>query len=433
MANCSDLTLSEAQALQVLSHDTIVSFPLTRGSCKSYKIVATTFTVIDFSLALNVSGISSFTTVISFYRIDSTGLVALAGLQSTDLSIVFSKEFNAGTYVMCVETPAFFTAQVSCLAKYKGYVKQIVFDLEFPCGEYTTAFIPTIRPPRVCTRPLLFKIIDGKLPPGFRMTSLGRVAGRIDELDCLEDTYDLPPSQNWSYTNFDGVQEPWGRRWGFRVEVSIQGMPDVKAQEWFCVKIYNNWDKDRDNFLAQAPFRNKALIVGVEPAVTIPVLCPELKINGEAQNFQPISIPTLCPTLSFEAAQPAAITAEPCGKCEGKQVVESSHPIPFGLPDAQPQFFASWLAEVEARREECKEFDEFAKRLLDDPLVDQYRQKAPVVVKTVDRKVVMTLAVDDPTALWWKWRLEESSKLPPWALCQDGAYCVATLDTRPRA
>mgnify|MGYP000107734193 CR=1 FL=1 len=433
MANCSDLTLQQVPGLEVLSYDTIVSFALTRGSCKSYKIVATTFSVIDFSLALNVSGITSFTTVVSFYRVESTGLVALAGLQSTDLSIVFSKEFNAGTYVMCVETPAFFTAQVSAVARYRGYVKQIVFDLDFPCGEYTTAFIPTIRPPQVCTRPLFFRIVDGKLPPGFRMTSLGRVAGRIDELDCLEDTYDLPPSQNWSYTNFDGRQEPWGRRWGFRVEVSIQGMPDIRAYEWFCVKIYNNWDKDRDNFLAQAPFRNKALIVGVEPAVTIPVLCPAIRVDESAKNFEPVAIPTLCPTLSFEAAKPAAMQAEPCGKCEGKEVVESSHPIPFGLPDAQPQFFASWLSEVEARSKECSEFSEFAKRLLNDPLVDQYKQKAPVVVKTVDRKVVMSLAVDDPTALWWRWRNEETSRLPPWALVQEGAYCEASLDTKPRA
>ena len=32
----------------------------------------------------------------------------------------------------------------------------------------------------------------------------------------------------------------------------IDGMPDVTAEEWFCVKVHNNWSIDRDNFLAQA-------------------------------------------------------------------------------------------------------------------------------------------------------------------------------------
>ena len=424
---CIDVAVQQWSTLPELSHDTIVTFPLSRVACKVFAIRLAEFTVIDFSFNLQTSGV--FTTVVTFYRKTGSTYQELASLQSTDLSMSFSKEFPQGDYIICFETPSFTSAQLTGVAMYRGYQRQVWFSIDFGHGQSFHPALAFIRPDAVCTRPLFFRIIDGSVPPGMWMTSLGRVQGTTPELDCMEDNASLSPSQNWSYTNFDGHEQAWGRQWRFQVEVSIQGMPDVVAYEWFCVSVHNNWDKDRDNFLSQAPFLLTREIVGQPEPIKIPDLC---SVESTEQAFVPQEIPDLCPSEELPVAPAASLIAQPCGNCTSLPVAERRYPIPFGLPDATARDFKSWLALVESLRGTCHGIDEFAARLLADPLIQQYEEAKPVGIGTVNRELVVTLPTDDPRILFWSWRSAENQKLPWGADFQYGVSLLAALDTRPR-
>lgn len=380
-----------------------MTFDVSRAKCKVFKIEVPKFSVISFNY--KISAPQAFNGAISFYK-DVGHIEDLAATLISDLFGNFSKEFAQGTYYICFESKINPISKIELVAEFKNYQPYQNFSINFSDGvtlRGNIPNIPNIRPPSPCSRPLFFKIVDGSLPPGFRMTSLGRVIGIAPELDCMEDNASLPPSQNWSFANFDGKITCWGRQWRFKVEVSIQGMKDVVAQEWFCVRIHNDWDKDRDAFLAQAPF--------------------QIHTDIPAQYAKP-SITDLCPTTPEPAFRPQPIL-QPCGNCNNTSLITNFTTIPPQLTLPDPLYFKQWLKMIE--KNTCPEVLNFTRNLFKNPLIKEYLSGTPLTI-TLDKDVMkFELATTDPLSLYKKWHTEQTELLPQYAEVQHGENLTAIL------
>lgn len=413
MANCAEFVAAvvaseQASTLEPILHNTLLPLSFARNACKSYVIDVAAFTVIDFSVFVQPTpSESAFTYTVLIYRVTGKTLTALASVPAVEQYAAFSKEFTQGTYIMCFQTSVAVAFAGTLLAVYRGYQLFSVLSPHFHTGEYMVGTPDNRRPPADCSAVLYYEMVEGSLPPGMRMTGLGQVRGVAPNLDCIEDNKYYPPSQNWSFEHNDGSFHPWGRQWRFKVRVQIEGMPDVWAEEWFCVKVFNNWSIDRDAFLAQAPFQTVVEEVAPTP-VELPSLCPTVAVVEE---WRPQTIPQIC---DGDVVRPVFVVEKevtPCLTCgpEMEEVVDAIA-IPFGVSSVNRAYIEQWLEEV--RSMPGVEFQRFAARVASSPIYRQYLTGWPVEITEVQRQLVLTTYTNDPNQLFKAWRLEETRKLP---------------------
>lgn len=188
---------------------------------------------------------------ISFYSVIGTVVKPLSSTTMTDWSLSFNKEFTAGqTIVFEIESRYKITGEG--ILKVTNFSPVAFFNFRILVSSFITPFdIVVKRKPIECHEGLSYELIEGELPDGLRLTVDGRLVGIGPNLDCLEDTKSLSPSFNWFYSNNDGHTQAWAKQWRFKLKVSISFQPDVFYEEWFCIKVYNNWSYDRDNFKEQ--------------------------------------------------------------------------------------------------------------------------------------------------------------------------------------
>ena len=416
MANCATflqavVSSGQANTLEPLNHNVLTPLSFSRATCKSYLMVLPAFTVIDFTVQVTPTPANPFLFDVKFYRVNGNTMTEIATASSTDQAAVFSKEFTQGTYIVCFQTSSLVDLVGTVLAVYRGYQRYAVFDIDLYSGESLALAFDDRRPPKDCSAVLHYEIVEGSLPPGIRMTGLGQLLGVAPNLDCIDDNAALSPSQNWSFQHNDGTFHPWGRQWRFKVKVMLEGIPDVFSEEWFCVKIHNNWSIDRDNFLAQAPYSVEVGKVTVSTPTVIPRLCPDPDV---LPSWEPVDIPVLCesdPRPRFSVQK----IAGPCPECEGKEEVVEVVPIPFGVPSLNPVYVKAWWGAVKKLALDSFEYAEFVRRLEKSPVFQLFLQDRAVQVTEEGRAVVLRTYSDDPNMLFWKWRREESLRMP-WGL-----------------
>lgn len=414
MADCTaTLSVAGVPSLPVLGNDTLTPVAFTRTTCASFRMTFDVFTIVDFAANILPSISTAFAYTARLYRVTTTAIEEIANASSAEQAMAFSKEFTAGTYVLCFQTSTPATFAGTILASFRGYQKfaSISLSLSEGCGVQGT--FDSYRPPVDCSATLYYEMIDGSLPPGMRMTALGQIRGTAPNLDCIEDTADLPPSQNWSFEHNDGTFHPWGRQWRFKVRVTVDGMPDVFDEEWFCVAVHNNWSLDRDAFVANAPFSiTTERVESVEP-VLIPEICDPVVV---APAWQPTTI--VRPWVKDATVVPfePVVVVKPCVECTGLTEVMDAIPIPFGAPVINLQFVLAWLEEVRIMADGRKEFLEFLERLEASPVVQQFFAKKPVSVGVSGQNITFKTYSDDPNLLFWKWRAEQNTLLPWYAL-----------------
>lgn len=140
-----------------------------------------------------------------------------------------------------------------------------------------------------CNKLLYYSLIDGKLPEGIQMTLTGDLYGILPNLDCTNDTDKLSPSQNW-YFDMNETWQPWGNQWRFKLRVWIADFPNVFKEDWFCIRIHNNWSWDRDN---KPPIEYEEETIEIIEKEPFPNLCCE---EEEKEIFKPKPLPvTMCP------------------------------------------------------------------------------------------------------------------------------------------
>ena len=414
MANCATFLGSVVGSGQVgtldpLDHNVLTPLAFNRAGCKAYVLTLPAFTVVDFTVQVTPAPANPFSFVMKMYRVNGNTMTELATASSSDQAAVFSKEFTQGTYLICFETSSLVELAGSVLAVFRGYRRYAVIDLDLGAGEAMNYDFDRKRPPKDCSAVLHFELIEGTLPPGIRLTGLGQLLGVAPNLDCIEDNAAYSPSQNWSYMHNDGSFHPWGRQWRFKVKVMMEGVPEVFAEEWFCVKIHNNWSLDRDAFLAQAPFEVKVEESQVFTPVVIPTLCPE---PAPAQAWKPTEIPVLCESDVREQRFVVEKIEKPCPTCNGQEEIVQTVPIPFGVPSLNPLHVKAWWDAVKRMSLVDFEYAEFVRRLEQSPVFQLFLQDRAVSVTEVSRAVVLRTYSNDPNMLFWKWRREESLRMP---------------------
>ena len=413
MADCTSfiqtiIAAGQLATLNPLDHNVLTPVAFSRTTCASYVMTFPAFTVVDFTVQVTPDPTTAFSYDVKFYRVVGNVLTPIATATSADQGAVFSKEFAQGTYVVCFQTSSQVSLVGSALAVYRGYQRFAVLDAFMHTGQSMVFDFDRSRKPQDCSAVLLYEVIEGSLPPGIRMTGLGQVLGVAPNLDCVDDNVTLPPSQNWSFQHNDGSFHPRGRQWRFKVRVMIDGMPDVTAEEWFCVKVHNNWSIDRDNFLAQAPFQVEVQEATVHQPVVIPELCPQ---PAPVVAWKPVAIPHLCEDDPRAHLELAPIVPQ-CETCGGREEVVQTIPIPFGVPSINPLYVKSWWDEVKDLAISSFEFKEFVRRMEGSPVFQKFLQDQPVQVTEERRTVVLRTFTDDPNILFWKWRREEAMRLP---------------------
>lgn len=310
MASCL-LHLQTPPAV-VLTDGVVNTGVVTRTACVSFTYVVSAFTVLTLDVAVTPSPVVPFSATLRIYR--ASPLQEVVSFAINEYAQVLSKELAAGTYYVCVETQGLTALQTTILASSTQYQGFASLAAPQSSGEHLAVTLTQPRRPQACQTTLFYEITEGSLPPGLRMTSLGQIRGVLPENDCLEDNAALPPSQTWGQ-EIEGVTWPWGRQWRFKVKVWPEGTPDVSKEEWFCVASHNDWSRDRDAFLSQAPFtsfsyervetRNDAIVQTCPSPSVDAEFSPQQIDRGETENTREIGVsvvPTICPSCDDAAA-----------------------------------------------------------------------------------------------------------------------------------
>lgn len=273
----------------ITNNDTVV-FTVGGVSSVDYQIFFQTYT-----LKNNILNLDSLTTIDSFSpktftRNLKTDTTYYLEIYSPNPSLtfgltMFSKGFKLNKFLSS--------------DMYWGY--STIFDLD----------VKKARPDQECDIPLRYKIIEGELPDGLRMTDTGKVLGVICNLDQMRKTLTDSPSFNWFFSSHEegGGVFPIGKVFRFKVRVSLLGAspddPEQNAEQWFCIRVLNNWSFDRGKF--EEEVIQKAITNRYCPETTVVMskLCCDddySSLENKERRFEEITFGNFCecPVIPLE-------------------------------------------------------------------------------------------------------------------------------------
>ena len=396
--------------------NTAMSFSVSSSVNNLFLLRSPQFQSVSFTVNLTTN---PYNTVFTIFQLIGSTASQVSSINIVDASGFFVADFPAGDYIICVRSGGVNTQNGNFVCRFTGYPQTASFVPSVRVGETFSMVLsgpPT--PPKECDEPLYFEILEGALPPGLQMNMLGTIWGTLPNLDCLEDR--LSPAVNWYYDEFDGDAWPWGREWRFQVRVWVEGLKDTAFDdEWFCIRIYNNWTYDLNNFLEQAPFQSVHEVRVVEEAPKLPetIECmPCTKI--EAPMFVPKEIEPPCPA---------------CEQKDQSTIVELI-PIPLELCKIAPDDMLVWfdqnrnsdtdnpyIAKFLKDLEESEAFTILRARagyFQPDPLTPEERERLFVASSRYQNFLQLALvraeAIDPTslTAMLKMWRDHENQVLP---------------------
>ena len=293
---------------------------------------------VTFTVSLSPSIPGSYNVTLSIYQVTGTGpsatITSYASINLVSTSTTFSKDFQAGNYIFCFHSNGTSAYGGNIVGAFVGVPSSAVFFPSFNTGELATANLTIPAPPRVCAQAMYYSVIAGELPPGIYLDELGTLRGTLPNLDCVgPDQFgnDYSPSFNWFYER-NGVTYPIGRQWRFEVKLVLGSNPDVFVTDWYCIRVVNNWDFDRDNFMANAPFDHVIVTPVIDPPATLqPSVCEDCPEVEATTNKSVGAVKTL---------------SQVCVPCDSP--VETGAvtliAIPEQLQSTPPSQFAMWYA-----------------------------------------------------------------------------------------
>lgn len=434
MATCVETINSiPYNSIQVLNPSTLTPFSFTTTNNKLFRFQSTTSTSVLFNFNFVPSGVIT-NIQISFYRYEGPSIapVSLGYINIVDTSTAFSRDFTAGNFIVCIRSiSGSYNANV--VANFTTYPTTAFFQPRFYTGEQTSRFDIEIEPlPNPCDEPLFYEIVDGSLPPGIVMNSLGILQGTLPNLDCISETEEMSPSVNWYWTDTDGAYQPWGYRWRFKVKVFIASMPDVFSESWFCIKLHNNWDFDTENFLEQAPFDRTRQIEIVKDPETLPRNVCFMPCEEDED------------TVVFV---PKKLDEKKCKDCDGQPVEVVLVPIPPIFVKKPVSEIAQWYQENRDKIFSSPDMNEFAERLKQSEAwkiyikqlqyndTEQLNNGLNVNVSTLNGMLQISSTSiyrgEDLTELMERLRLEVNQTLPFTVEASAGETLSLTISTLP--
>lgn len=320
---------------------------------------------------------------LSMFRIPSSGSpISLGTSLITEQTQSFQKDVGIGTYVICLKTNTN-NYNGGILVEFSGFQVYAKLSADFYTGEQTSN--PALIQDKFsiqCPEPILFEVIDGELPPGLEMTLYGKIKGIPPNQDCVESNSDLSPSVNW-FGEYDGTGNwyPWGRPYRFLVRISLLSFPDVEKLQWFCIRVYNDWSIDRDNFMKLIPME---VVYEVD--------------NPIEQNKENVILPfSLCPEPEQPVARPRFIDSLPT-MCECITQVPSKQEA-FSIlpgPEIQPSEISIWWSNLVSRSDlspEAREFVEALKLdsrfqgLIAETTIDNTEERLAALLKEINTTI----------------------------------------------
>lgn len=294
MAFCNDsVTAAIAAGLNLLTvvyPNTSTPFTVTTSVNNLFLIESPTAQTITFNVQI-VSEIKN--TTFTLYRIfPDNSFQNMGGASVTTANSSFTFELLIGTYVVCVRPGGAAAQSGSFVGQFIGYPITQNLQPKAYTGQSLITSLSVLRPPVECDEPIYFELIDGELPPGLVMDPIGNIAGVLPNLDCLPDA--PSPAIGWYYEENE-MMLPISRQWRFKVRIGVDGMAEeLKKENWFCIRIHNNWDFDRDNFIDNFPFETTESTRVTEPVQKLKGLCPPCEVPKVAKRFVPVPIQQQC-------------------------------------------------------------------------------------------------------------------------------------------
>lgn len=266
--------------------NTITPFSVTGLANQLFRIETPIPQTINFSTTITSSPPN---VIFTLFRIDGLSFTSIGSVTISDINSGFTFDISAGTFVICVRRGAFVNQTGSFIASFTGFPVAHNLSPRAHTGERMEAVLTIPRPPVECNEALFFEIVEGELPPGLQMDSTGTIYGQLPNLDCLSDA--PSPAVGWYYKE-DGAAHPVGRVWRFKVRLSVAGSPSTPTEGWFCVRIHNNWDFDRDNFQSHTPFEYLAEYREEVPTEKLSGICaPCVEPDVNSNIFRPKALP----------------------------------------------------------------------------------------------------------------------------------------------
>lgn len=394
--------------------------------------VTTQTAVFNFNFT-PTSSVTNFVINVTAYKKSGSSYVDMGSASFSELFGAFSKEFSQGEYFLCVSSTKSFNGSV--IGNFAGFAGEARFRSTLDVGETLSGNLVIERKPKFCDAPLWFDMLDGKLPPGITLSHLGKLLGVLPNLDCLEDAGEYSPAQNWYFEDNCGLANPWGREWRFKVRVRIDGDTgeDSLAEdiEWFCIRVYNNWSYDRDNFVAQAPFETVREIEFVTEQEKLPdVICEPCPVYIES-NFAPSDLPSFC-----EGCDESDVVAD-------IQLIE----IPKELCSVPVDAMPVWWVQNKKTVFDCEAINIFIKALGDSTYFQMLLAQAGYKTKVVDDPKIAIHAqafknflqlsalslidgrnADDIDYQMQQWKTHQNQKLPNTGIFWDSVSFTGTLN-----
>ena len=161
---------------------------------------------------------------------------------------------ESGIYYLDIETNSPIK-QLDFVITAKGFKNRKILEATTYIGREFDGGLRTF--PRIqekeCNLPLRYEMLEGELPMGLTVNEAGRIRGTICSIDDMLQAPKDSPAFNWFFENHDGVNQPIGLVFRFKMKVWILGTdhtdPDFYDERWFCIRLYNNWSFDKINFL----------------------------------------------------------------------------------------------------------------------------------------------------------------------------------------
>ena len=368
-----------ATCLQTIQQTDITSIPtLEPGQNTTYSVAAgistlflipsSTFQTISF----NISSTSLPTNVVfTFFKNNGASYSNIGSATITSANSSFTIDLQAGEYILCIRGPV--SAQSgSFLANFTSYSVSYIFRPRFFTGENVVAIL--YKPPIIvdCDKPIFFRMTDGVLPPGITLSGQGVLFGQLPNMDCLDDRTNYSPGMNWYFTDNEGNAFPWGRQWRFKVKAWVDGFEDSSSiEDWFCIRVHNNWTLDQEKFLAQAPFETVKEIRVIETAKALPEsVCVPCEKEVETM-FVPVKID--------------ADTCEPC-KNTNADIVELIQ-IPTEISNIKVSDIITWYEINKNNPSNSSEVNDFISALSNSENFKILRSKAGFVTNEVISEV----------------------------------------------
>lgn len=360
MATCNEsiAAMGSYEDLNEVFPNTVTPFSVTSTSNILLRLPSPQVQTVKFNI--NTSTLPAGVTITAYSWNGSTA-VPIGSVNITTPNAVAYIDFQIGNYILCIR-PSTPLAQIgSFVAEFIGYEQEARFVPSVYVGEaFDMILSGPPAPPRECNEALFFDIIDGELPPGLNMNFMGTISGFLPNLDCIQDRWS--PAVNWYYDENDGTSWPWGREWRFQVKVWVDGQPDFNTdEEWFCVRIYNNWTYDKERFLAQQPFEHVTQVRVVDPPKTLEPICQPCKKFEEEAMFIP---------------QPLDKTKE-CLPCQDNQETKIELiPIPLDLCQVPVDDLLAWYSVNQNIDSNNPHIEKFKNDLLNSPAFSILRARA---------------------------------------------------------